>query len=91
MNIFNQTKQLVEREKYYTTKILQNLMVIERDKLYSDLRYPSLYKYVVKELKYSEAEATVRVNAVRLMLKSKLAEQKVIAGEDQPDQCGRGQ
>ena len=56
-------------------------MVIERDKLYSDLKYPSLYKYIVKELKYSEAEATVRVNAVRLMLKSKLAEEKVVSGE----------
>ena len=80
MKIFSETKELVRREKYYTCKILQNLMVIERDKLYSDLKYPSLYKYMIKELGYSNAEATVRVNAVRLMLKSKTAEKKIAQG-----------
>jgi len=81
LKIFKQTKELVKREKYYTAKILKNLMVIEKDKLYSDLKYPSLHKYIIKELKYSEAEATIRVNAIRLMLKSQKAVIKVEKGE----------
>jgi hypothetical protein len=59
---------------------LKNLMIIEREKLYADLKYPSLNKYLVKELGYSDAEATVRVNAVRLMNKSPKAVQKIEEG-----------
>ena len=81
MNIFNEVKALVKTEKSYTTKILQKLMVIERDKLYSELKYPSLFQYIVKELGYSEAEATIRVHAVRLMLKSRRAEAKIVTGK----------
>ena len=81
MKIFIETKEIAEKEKYYTRKLLKNLMVIERDKLYCDLKYPSLYKYLMKELGYSDAEATVRINAVRLMLKSQIAAEKVSKGE----------
>ena len=81
MKIFNQTKEWVEKERFYTVKILKNLMTIERDKLYSDLKLPSLHKYLVRELGYSDAEAVVRANAVRLMLKSKKAEDKIERGE----------
>jgi len=81
MSIFIQTKNLVAKEKYYTIKILENLKLIEKDKLYADLKYPSLYKYIIKELGYTDAEATIRVNAVRLMLKSKVAEKKITTGE----------
>ncbi|MCY4644029.1 MAG: hypothetical protein OXB88_05370, partial [Bacteriovoracales bacterium] len=81
MSIFNETKELVEKERGYTVKILKNLMSIERNKLYSDLKYPSLHKYLVRELGYSDAEAVIRANAVRLMLKSKKAESKIERGE----------
>jgi hypothetical protein len=80
MKIFNEIKQLVRTEKMYTAKILTKLMIVEKDKLYSDLKYSSLHKYIIKELGYSEAEATLRVNAVRLMLKSKKAKKKIEAG-----------
>jgi 5-methylcytosine-specific restriction endonuclease McrA len=77
MKIFSETKELVRKEKEYTKKILKNLMIIERDKLFCDLKYPSLYKYLIKELGYTDAEAMIRVNAVRLMLKSKVAQKNV--------------
>ena len=80
MKIFNETRQLVKTEKQYTARILKNLMVIEKQKLYCDLKYPSLHKYIVKELGYSDAEATIRVNATRLMLKSKKACEKIERG-----------
>ena len=81
MQIFSHTKELVKKEQAYSARILQNLMLIEKDKLYVDLKYPSLFSYLVRELKYSSAQATVRVNAVRLMLKSKKAQLKIAAGE----------
>ncbi|MCY4644405.1 MAG: hypothetical protein OXB88_07285, partial [Bacteriovoracales bacterium] len=62
MSIFNETKKLVEKERGYTVKILKNLMSIERNILYSDLKYPSLHKYLVRGLGYSDAEAVVRAN-----------------------------
>ena len=81
MKIFIETKQMVKTEKFYTGKILQNLMVIDRDKLYADLKYPSLHKYIVGELGYSEAEARLRVDAVRLMRKSAKAVEKITQGK----------
>lgn len=81
MKIFSDLKNLRKTEKEYTRRILKKLMVVERDRLYADLRYPSLFKYIIKELGYSEAEATIRVNAVKLMLKSKIAEKKIENGE----------
>ena len=81
MNIFIETKNLAKIEKNYTAKILQNLVIIDRDKLYSDLKYPSLLKYVISELGYSEPEARLRVNAVRLMRKSEKAVKKIVEGK----------
>jgi hypothetical protein len=80
MKIFNEIKQLVRTEKLYTAKILTKLMIVEKDKLYSDLKYSSLHKYIIKELGYSEAESTIRLNAVRLMLKSTKAKKQIENG-----------
>ena len=81
MNIFKSLEQLVQVEQKYTRRILEKLMVVERDKLYADLKYPSLHRYLIKGLGYSEAEATLRVNVVRLMNKSQNAKDKVLTGK----------
>jgi hypothetical protein len=81
MQIFKEIKQLVKKEKYYTIQILEKLMIVEREKLYCDLMYSSLFSYLVKELKYSEREATLKVNTVRLMLQSKKAQANVKSGK----------
>ena len=73
MKIFRETKHLVENEKKFTYQILENLMIIEKNKLFADLKYPTLFNYLCRDLKYSEAEATIRVNAVRLMIRSSRA------------------
>ena len=80
MSIFTTTKKLVSQERKYTTLILKNLVEIEKKKLYCDLGYPSLYKYLIKELKYSEGESNIRINAVRLMVRSKKVEKKIQEG-----------
>ena len=43
-NIFSQTKSLVQKEKHYTDKILEKLMVIENDKLFVEMKFHSLLK-----------------------------------------------
>lgn len=81
MRIFVETKNLVAKERDYTYRILKNLMIIERDKLYADLHYQSLHSYLIHDLKYTENEATTRVNATRLMLKSTKAIKSIEKGE----------
>ena len=80
MNLRRQTKELVEKEKFYTAKILKNLAVIERRKLFSDYGHPSLFKYLTKELKYSDSEANIRVSAVRLVNRDEGVVEKVARG-----------
>jgi hypothetical protein len=65
--LLEQTFSLRQKERSLTHLILKNLIEIEKRKLYSDLKYPSLYKYLIKHLKYSTAEAQVRIQAMKLM------------------------
>ena len=80
--LFQETKELVKKEKHYTALILKNLCEIERQKLYCELKYPTLFKYLIRELGYTESEANVRVGAVRLMMKAPdKVEEKIKAGD----------
>ena len=81
MNLRGQTKELVAKEKHYTALILKNLATIERQKLFSDYGYPSLFKYLVRELNYSEAEANCRVAAVKLILRHKPVIKEIARGK----------
>lgn len=81
MCIFKEIKDLTAKEKEYTIKILKKLILIDEKKLYCDLKYQSLHKYIIKELGYSEAEASVRVNTVRLMRKSDRAYELIENGK----------
>ena len=47
--------------------VLTHLQEIERRKLYADLKYGSLFDYAVRELGYSEAAASRRIQAMRLI------------------------
>ena len=48
-------------------EILRHLQEISRRKLYADLKYASLFEYAVRELGYSEAAASRRIQAVYLI------------------------
>jgi 5-methylcytosine-specific restriction endonuclease McrA len=65
--LLEETFSLRQKERSLTHHILKNLIEIEKRKLYSDLKYPSLYKYLLKHLKYSAAEAQIRIQAMKLM------------------------
>jgi hypothetical protein len=80
MNLDQETRQLVKREKFYTAKILQNLCQIDREKLFSDFGFSSLYAYLIKGLSYSESEAHLRVSAVKLIRKESSVLQRIEEG-----------
>ena len=61
------TKKLVDFERKLTTEILHHLREIEKRRLYSDLRFSSMYDYCVRELGYSEGTAYRRITAARLL------------------------
>lgn len=67
--LLEETKRIVKIEKHYTSLVLAHLQEVENRKLYCELALPSLFSYCTKVLKYSEAQASVRVNAIRLMQK----------------------
>ena len=84
MTLLIETKMLVEKEKFYTAKVIVNLQLIEDQKEYGALGYSSLFEYCVKELGYSEAQASVRVNCVRLTKKHPEIINKIESGEISP-------
>jgi len=61
------TEKLVVKEREITTRILEYLMEIDRRRLYVEVGMPSLFKYCTRVLKYSESEASCRIQAMRLM------------------------
>ncbi len=75
------TKLLAHREREASVKILHHFKEIERRRLYSDLRYPSLFEYAVKELGYSEAAAMRRIRSARLIADMPEIGNKVATGE----------
>lgn len=61
------TKTLAQKERTLTTQILWHLREIDHRKLYSDLKYSSLWEYTTKELGYSEGTAFRRITAARAL------------------------
>ena len=75
------TSKIVLEEKRLTSLVLEHLQEIENRKVYCDLGIESLFKYCTRILKYSEAEASVRVNATRLIKAVPKAKEKIDKGE----------
>lgn len=73
-------KMLVASERVFLTKILHHLKEVEDRKLYADLKYTSFFDYVVKELGYSEAAASRRIQAARLLKQIPALEKKIESG-----------
>ena len=77
LNLLENTRKLVKLEKKTTYQILKHLEEVEKRKAFCELGYSSLFKYCVKELKYSEREAYTRINSMRLMRTDKRIETKI--------------
>lgn len=65
--LLKDTKSLVAQERKISTQLLHHLKEIEKRKLFSEIGYPSLFKYLVQELGFSEAAAMRRIDGSRLL------------------------
>lgn len=75
------TKFIANEDKKVTTKLLHHIKEVDQRKLYSELGYPSLFRYVVQELGYSEGAAGRRINAARLLKDIPEIELKIVNGD----------
>jgi hypothetical protein len=78
--LLQKTKKLRAEEKKLTSIVLEHLQEVENRKLYCELGLSTLFSYCVQELDYSPAEASVRVNAVRLVNRHPEVKAKIDSG-----------
>jgi len=79
-DLIKEIKAAVKEEKKFTAIILKHLINIEKRKIYLDHDCPSLYKFCIKILGYSDAEAAVRVKAARLLRATPTVEKEIQQG-----------
>ncbi len=79
--LLKDTKHLASKERELTVQIIHHIKEIDRRKLYSDLKYSSLYEYCMKELCYSEGSAQRRISAARMLKDLPDIEPKIESGE----------
>lgn len=72
--------QLAQKERELLAQILWHLREVDRRKLYCDYKCGSLYEYCLRVLKYSEGQASRRVNASRLLKEVPEIIEKIEAG-----------
>jgi len=68
-------------EKMATFTLLEYLAEVDRRRLYAERGFSSLWMYVHKELGYSEAQASERVGAMRLMINIPEVKQGLITNQ----------
>lgn len=79
--LLSQTESLVRHEREVLTDVLHHLREIERRRLYSALKYNSLFAYAVTKLGYSRDQAYRRIAAMKLMKEMPEVEEKITSGK----------
>ena len=67
--LLSQTSKLVRQERKILKQLLDHLAEIQRRRLFCELGYSTLFKYLVHSLGYSEGGAARRINALKLIQK----------------------
>ena len=67
MVLLKQTHETVRQEKFHTTTLLQYLLEIEKRGLHLEQGFSNIHNFLVVEFKYSDSEAAIRVQAMRLL------------------------
>ncbi|NDG85842.1 MAG: HNH endonuclease, partial [Proteobacteria bacterium] len=78
--LLKQTRLAATDEKRATLALLEHLAEVDERKAYAIDAHPSLFEYIVRELGYSESQASERVNAVRLFRQNPAAKAHLEAG-----------
>ncbi len=66
-DLLSKIRSLAVEERKLTTQVLELLREVERRRLFARQGFSSLFEYAVKELGYSEASASRRINSMRLL------------------------
>jgi hypothetical protein len=74
-------RDLVSRERALVTEILQYLREVEERKLFLGFGYSSLFAFCMGELGYSEPEAQLRIQAMRLVRVAPEVADKIESGD----------
>jgi 5-methylcytosine-specific restriction endonuclease McrA len=74
------TETAVREEREKLTVVLYHLREVDRRRLYSTLKYASLYEYASKHFHYTEREAYSRISAMQLLKALPEVEEKVNSG-----------
>ncbi|MBC7385032.1 MAG: HNH endonuclease [Cryobacterium sp.] len=65
--LFTRIKNLITNERRIGVEILECLHDIEKNRAYSELHYDGLYSFCVHELKFTDAQAYQRIQAMRAL------------------------
>jgi hypothetical protein len=79
--LIQSTESLVREEREILTAVLYHLREIDRRRLFSSLKYKSLYEFAVKHLGYPEDQAYRRIAAMRLLNEVPEIEERINQGE----------
>src|SRR4051812_6429989 len=86
--LLNETQRHINQEREILCQLLHHLREIEKRRLYSKLKYGSLYDYVTKNLGYSEDQAYRRLQALKLLKEIPEIEEKINNGSLSLTQLG---
>src|ERR1700761_4602828 len=75
------TDGLVKKERSLLLIVLHHFREIERRRLFSDLKYKSLFDMLTSRYGYSERQAYSRINAMRVLKDLPQIEEKIQKGE----------
>lgn len=78
--LISKTKLLAKQERELLTEVLHHLSEVDRRRLFSVLKYKSLFDYAVRELGYSDDQAYRRVKAAQLLQQLPEIEHKIESG-----------
>lgn len=81
MDLIKNLKEERNKEKKCIYLILKYLAQVQVKRIYAQLGHSSLYKFLIKELNYSEGEASLRIGALRIMMKSPALSEKLKTGQ----------
>lgn len=91
IEIHNELKILVERQRNALALVLEHLAALNQRKGFLEFGHPSLLKYCVKELKMSESSAYRRIKALRICEGSPEVKEKLKSGDLNLAQISRAQ
>ena len=79
--LWTSTYDAAQKEKASTLILLEHLHEVQHRRLFATRGFGSLFQYVVTELGYSEAQASERIGAMRLVNQISEVKEKIQTGK----------